>query len=491
MKVFLFLFSIGLCLNSSLPLFAQKKYSLEEVITLAQQESALSLQAKNRRENRYWQYRTYLSNYNPQLSLSGNLPNYARAIIPVPQNDGSDAFRARSQFNMDAQLSLRQTIAATGGEVFISSELQRLNTLSGVNSGITYLAYPVQIGFRQPVFAFNNLRWDKKIEPLRYEESKKRFNEDLEEVALRACDLFFDLLVAQVSLEIAQVNLANNDTILKIGQGRFNLGKIAENDLLQLQLNAMNSSQQVSQARLDIETSQLNLKAFLGNSEDFSSLELLLPQEVPEFTVDPQIAIEQAKNNREAFVQFKRRQIEAERDVAQARGNTGLNMNVFGSFGLSQDAENLAGAYQNPQDQQNLRIGFEIPILDWGRQKSQVRTALSNEELVKSTVSQEQLTFEQEIYLKVRQFEILKQRLDIAKRSDEIAQRRYFIAQKRYLIAKISITDLNIALQEKDLAKRDYLQALRSFWRAYYEIRRLTLYDFEKNEAILHNIEQN
>ena len=389
-----------------------------------------------------------------------------------------------SNLNLDTRLSLSQTIAATGGEVFISSQLARLENLTGFSQGVQYASNPVQIGFNQPLFGFNALKWDKKIEPLRYEESQKAFNEDMEQVAIRATNLFFNLLVGQINHEIASKNLANNDTIYQIGKGRFNLGKIAENDLLQLQLNVMNASQQVTQAKLDIETSQLTLKTYLGNDDIFSGISLIEPTNIPEFDVDPQLAISQAKANRQQFISFKRQRLEAERNVAQAKGNNGLNVNLFGSFGLTKQGNTVPDAYNQLQDQQTVRLGFEIPILDWGRQKSQIRTALANEELVKSTVSQDEITFEQEVYLKVKQLNILRERLKIAIQSDEIAQRRYYIAQQRYLIAKISITDLNIALQEKDLAKRGYLNALRNFWIAYYEIRQLTLYDFEQNTPI-------
>jgi outer membrane protein TolC len=99
-------------------------------------------------------------------------------------------------------------------------------------------------------------------------------------------------------------------------------------------------------------------------------------------------------------------------------------------------------------------------------------------------VQQEELNFEQDVYLKVKQFDILRDRLLIGKESDENADRRYFIAQKSYHIAKISITDLNIALQEKDIAKRSYLATLRDYWQSYYQIRQLTMYDFERGEVI-------
>ena len=38
-----------------------------------------------------------------------------------------------------------------------------------------YNGRPFSIGFEQPLFGFNELRWDKKIEPLRYQESQQHF----------------------------------------------------------------------------------------------------------------------------------------------------------------------------------------------------------------------------------------------------------------------------------------------------------------------------
>jgi outer membrane protein TolC len=78
----------------------------------------------------------------------------------------------------------------------------------------------------------------------------------------------------------------------------------------------------------------------------------------------------------------------------------------------------------------------------------------------------------------VRQFEMLRLQIEITKKSDEVALARYNVAQNRYLIGKTDILNLSTALREKDEAKRSYLQALKSFWTSYYDLRRLTLYDF-------------
>jgi hypothetical protein len=44
---------------------------------------------------------------------------------------------------------------------------------------------------------------------------------------------------------------------------------------------------------------------------------------------------------------------------------------------------------------------------------------------------------------------------------------------------------LNIALAEKDQAKRAYILALRAGWIAYYRLRALTLYDFERQRPLI------
>jgi outer membrane protein len=470
-----------------LPAVAQQRYTLEQVIALAQGESPLALQAANTKLNRYWQYRVFQSNYKPQLGLNGTLPNFNRSIQPITLPTGELAFVPQSFSVNNLTLGLTQAIGATGGTVSLNTGLQRIDILGTNATNTSWLATPAFISFQLPLFQFNDLKWDRRTEPLRYQESVKKYNEDLELAAVRATGLFFDVLLAQISAELAQKNLANNDTIYRIAQGRYEMGKIAENELLQLELGVMNARQQQTQAQLDFQNSILSLKIFLGNNQSFGDFTLQEPQEIPEFELNEETALTQARLNRERFIAFQRRRLESEREVARARGDNGIDINVNGSLGFTQRAAGLGDAYTNLQGQQLATISFQVPIVDWGRQQARIKTALANEQVVKSIVSQEELTFEQEVGQKVRQFKILREQLKVARRSDEVAQRSYDIAQQRYLIAKISINDLINILRAKDEAKRAYLASLRSFWTAYYELRQLTLYDFAKGEVIVHD----
>jgi len=461
-----------------------QNFNLKQIVKMARDNSLVSLQAQNRKENNYWIYKTFQSNYKPQLTVSGSLPDFNRTISPITLPDGRDVFINRSLASSDVSVLMNQNVALTGGTVFIGSQLQRIDILEGSGEGVSYAANPLIIGFNQPIFGFNSFKWDKKIAPLRYQESIRRYSEDLERVSQTAADLFFDLLLAQISLEISQKNLSNNDTIYKIAEGRYQLGKIAENDLIQLELNSLSSQQQVARARLDLETSSLNLNAYIGRpGNEFISL--AIPDEIPNFNIEIETAIAQAQNNREEYLSYQRRKLEAEREVAQAKGESGVDVNLSGSFGLASQADALGNLYGATQDQQRIRLGLSVPILDWGRQKAIRRTAEANKELVNNTVAQEEINFRQEILTLIKQFDILRTQVITAKKADELGQRRYDIAQNRYLVAKISITDLNLALQEKDQKKQQYLQSLREFWNAYYLIRRLTLYDFESSSSLM------
>ena len=64
---------------------------------------------------------------------------------------------------------------------------------------------------------------------------------------------------------------------------------------------------------------------------------------------------------------------------------------------------------------------------------------------------------------------------------------RFEISRQRYVLGDISITDLTIAQREKDQAQRDYIDTLRNYWFAYFQLRKLTGYDFENNSPITFN----
>lgn len=471
----------GICIASWQGTFAQtRKLTLEDIVRLAKAQSPRSKQAETRKENLYWQYRFYKSNYNPQLRLSGNFPNYSQDFTPVTQPDGAIEFRSRQQTNSALTLGLQQPIPWTGGNISVNSSVFIVNDIE--RDIVNWSGVPMNIRLDQPLFAFNPLRWDKMIEPLRYEESRRDYVEEMEFISREAVSRYFAVMTSQINLQIAAFNLANNDTIYKIEQGRYNIGTTSQDKLLQVELQLLRSRQDVAQAKLAQETTRLRLRSFVGLN-DGEQFELILPEEIPAFEVSLDEALKYAQENRSQFISFERRKLEAESQVANAKGDR-FQATLTASYGLNNSGNTFGDVYQDPLRQQRFNVGFNVPVVDWGRNKSRLRTAIANKEYTDFVIAQDEITFEQEILTQVRQFEMLRLQIEITRKSDEVAQQRYNVAQNRYLIGKIDITNLNIALTEKDDAKRSYILALQSFWTAYYDLRRLTLYDFATGKLL-------
>jgi len=465
-----------------LPAQAQiQQLSLSEVVEQARLQSVASKQAVTLKKTNYWQYRSFQADFKPQLSLNGTVPGFTNSYIQVVQPDGTVSFQSVSYNNSVLSLALEQKIAPTGGTIYIQQQMQRFDDFAG--DVTRYNGIPFEFGISQPLFRFNKMKWDRRIEPLKFQEGNQKYIGDLEQVALDATGLYFDLLVAQVNLQIAEKNRSNNDTLYKIAGHKLALGKISQNDLLQLQMGLLTAQKDLASAQQAAAVSSLKLKMFLS-SRDERELQLEVPKALDEFQVDPQKALDEAFANRSDAISFRRKLLEAERDVVSARKENGLNASLNATFGLSNQGPRPGDVYVKPQDREFVELQFVLPIMTWGRNKARTEVARANQEFAQQSVEQDKLTFEQEIFTQVTLLQMLQKQVKLTSLADQIAANRYQIAQDRFILSDLSVTDLGIAMQEKDRAKRDYILALRDYWQTYYTLRLLTLYDFEKDQKI-------
>ncbi|MEP6647017.1 MAG: TolC family protein [Saprospiraceae bacterium] len=469
--------------------FSQTAYklTLDEVVSLAQSDAPDALLASTRWKHSYWTYKSYLADFRPQIVLNANtLPVFNRSIQAITLPNGGLAYVRRSFMENQMDLSLQQDIAATGGRLSFGSGLSRLDQYANIQTpaSTTYLSNPISLQFQQPLFQFNEMKWRKKIEPIQYKESEKEYSEQMEAVANKAASLFFDLLISQLDADAALRDKANADTLLTLSNGRYEVGKIAETDLLQVQLNAMQAETRLAEAQLNMQTNTEQLRDFLNLQGDIQ-FDLIPPYEIPTANVDEKMALDYAMQNRSTVVGFDRRLEEAKREVARAQGETGVTANVGGQFGLTQTGSKLNRVYTDLLDQEVFTIGLSVPIADWGKSKARKAVALSNLELEQKLVEQERENFRHVVTLRAHQFELIRRNAEVAERYFEAAKKRYDITYQRYLIGKISITDLNLALADQESARIGYLQSIRDFWMAFFDIRGLTLYDFVNDKSLM------
>ena len=457
------------------------KLNLPQVVEMAKANSIAAKQAVTVKETEYWKWRTFKSNYQPQLALEGILPGYTKTYTQVQQPNGSIIFQPVHYDNSSLTLNFSQSIAATGGTIYGTTQLQRFDDFDRNN--VLYNGIPYGLGYTQPLLQFNSLKWDKKIEPLKFNESKQAFIETQEKISITVTEYFFDLLLAQVNLNIAELNYANTKRILTIADTKFELGKISKNEILQLQLEVLNSQKAVGTSKRDVEIATLNLRSYTG-IEGNDRIKLDMPAMVAQMSVATEKVLTEAFENRSDAIAFVRRLAEARRDVAKAKGENGLKATLSANLGFSNAANTAFDVYRNPKNQQSVQLQLSIPVMDWGRSKSRTKTAQANEQFITYAVEQDKQTFKQQIVTQVTLFNMMKEQIQLTDEAEKIAAEKYKIASERYVLGNLSITDLSIAFQENDRAKRDYVSSLRDFWGAYYQLRYLSLYDFEKNVKI-------
>ena len=363
---------------------------------------------------------------------------------------------------LNGEISITQNLALTGGQIALNTSLDFTRQL-GAGARNEFMSVPVSLTLTQPIFGVNDQKWKRRIEPVRYEEAKAAYMESVEEVTLTTITHYFNLLLAEDNLEVCRQNLANARKLYDIAQAKRRIGHISEIDLMQLKQSALQAEGKVTEAVSNFNSS------------------------MPETATDVRLrygqVLEKAQANNAFAKNILRRRYEADYAVATAKGER-FGINLFASVGYTGKDVDIAGAYNPLKDNQIVEVGFTIPLLDWGKRKGKVKVAESNREVELSKIRQEELDFNQNIFLLVENFNNQAAQLEIASVVDTLAERRYHTSIETFMVGQIDILELNDAQSSKDNARQKHIEELYYYWYYFYNIRSLTLYDFINNRTL-------
>lgn len=458
------------------------KLSLSETIALAQKNSIDYKIALNMVRSSYWNYENYKAGLLPKLSLSGSLPEYYSAINSITLPNGQVTFIGQSVANTAFRLNLSQRIGATGGDLNFGSSLNRLDNFGNTRT-TNFISVPFTISYAQSNLFYNDIKWKKKIEPLKLKEAQRLCLENLENISYSTVSQYFSVLLASVQLKLDEQNLKNIDTLVEVTKARFEIGTAQLNDVLHAKVSWLNAKSSLANTTLAVKRAQQTLLKYL-NIDKSTVIKLESPDSVWLFDIGPELAIDKAQQNRKYVIEFQRIRLEAERNVAQTKAETGPQINFNANIGVTQTGTSYDQAYTDLLRNQSVTIGFRIPLLDWGVNKSNRKRAEANLELENNFISQEQLSAEQEIYYQVSKWSIQKSQIEISKETRKVAQQRYEIAKQKYLLGSLNFTDFNNAQLERDRSVVNYLNNLQNYWSMFYLIRKLTLFDFQTGRDI-------
>lgn len=476
--------SLLVILNINLiPLPAQtKELTLEECINYAQTKSPNAKIAKDNYKTKMLKYSAFNAGFLPSINLNFNAPGLTRSVVQIPQPDGQTLFRSKSELFSTGNVAITQKLPFTGGEISFMSGINRIDQLTGEKS-VTWSVTPYRIYFSQPIFQMNDMRWQQKTEDLRAKAFKNEFIEDMELVAMQASNKFFEVYLAKRNLSNAQLNVSINDTLFRLSKGRFNVGKIAENDVLQSELELMNAQTSYAEAQIQFDKASEDLKIFLGTDQN-TDFEIIPPVAVPIFEIDKAKALANAIESSSQFNNLKLEKLSAEREIASAESANSFNARITAGFGANQSSATVPDAMKNLLRQEEFSVGISIPLFQWGKGSDEIEAAYTNKDRSDRELEIKRRTIELDLKYETAKFENLMKQVELSSRADTIAGRRFEVAKNRYLIGTIDLTTFFNAQREKDSAFASYISTLRNFWYSYYNLRKLTLFDFQNKKKI-------
>jgi outer membrane protein len=464
------------------PARAQQGLTLQQAVDLAQKQGYQAQAAVSTRDAARWRDRNFFSRRLPQFSLGGTLPAYNRSIVQVVQPDGSTLFRPQDQTSTSLTMTMSQQLPISGGTFSVTSGLSRLR-VTGQTSSTTWSSTPVLFGLRQDILKPNVAGWDHREEKVRSELAERQYLEAREDVAINTASLFFDLYAARVALDNQIKNAAVNDTLYTLNNGRFQVGKIGENDLLQSELALLRSRNNLDGARLEFDRAEAALHLAL-NVPQSTPIVIAVTSEVPDFTPDTTRAVAEALRNRASVYDVALQEVQARRRITEAQLASGIGASIVASYGFNATAPDRRQVYDNLLEARGFSMGVQIPLWQWGARGENVRAAEADRD---RTTSLGQSTMEQtaqEAHFAALQLSQARRNLALSAKADTVAGKRFEVALNRYVIGRIAIDNLYLAQNEKDQALTQYVQSLRGYWQAYYRLRRLTLFDFTTAQPI-------
>lgn len=480
-KIIILSFLMFLALEAS----AQRSLylDLKRTITMANDSSLAAFRYQNLYLSSYWEYRSYKAARLPSLTLEMTPAQYYRYITRrYDSQQDVDIYREQQMFSASAGLSLEQNFDLLGGTFYVDTDLDYMRNF-GTNKSTQFSTVPFRIGYQQSLLGYNSFRWDKKIEPLKFEKAKKQYIYNAESVSEDAVEYFFSLAMAQADYKLAKDNMATTDTLYAIGEQRQKIASISQADLLTLKLDKVNAKNTLRNAEIARKRAMSSLATFL-NLDKNTTIEIELPARPRNISVKADQALLLARENNPIFLEQRQNILEAEQQADKTKKEARFNIGINASVGFNQVANNISSAYKNLQQQDLVSLTVSIPLIDWGVRKGKYNMAKNNLNVVTIAARQEEISLEEDVMMTVNDFNVQQDLITSAEEALDLAELAYDQTRKRFIIGKADISSLTLALNRQQEAQKNYIEALQNYWLNYYKIRKLTLFDFESGISL-------
>ena len=487
-----------ICLLVAIPCFCQSfaqkvEISLEESIELAKEKSFSMQRLKQNLKIAEYNLKVATNRLKTNINLRMSLPQYTETVRQWEDSTGVSFFPVK-QLSYSGNLTINQPLP-TDGNVFIQSGLSSINNYySDIRSG----NMNTRVGFTQPLDAFygyNSIRSTLKRAELDYEQTNKSLKREELNLVYQVSNAYYNLLSLQKSTEISNLDLDRQTEAFDISQKKYEAGLIREVEALQMEVDLAEAQNNYDIALLNQESASNSFKELLGIglSDSISLKNELLYSHV---IIDVEKAVEFALANRleirEQDIQIILQEMEIKRQKASGKIKANLEA-YYEKVGISTESmltnfqKSLDASFQDFKNRpSNFGVGLTItiPILDWGVNRSLVKTAEIRKdqyELRKEEVKRE---IETEVRNLVANINSNLKRLQLLEKNVVVAEKSFQISLNRFSDGDIDSQALALERNRLNTAYNSHLRAYINYQLSLADLMRKTFYDFQNNVEI-------
>lgn len=473
----------GLLLGSlAVPLRAQQILRFDDAIQIAAENSPDIKRVKINMQRSQELLKAQQASLKSNFSFNLNPLQYSH---DRSFNEYYNDWYTKDNLSSSGAFTVAQPIPWTDGTVSLSNQLRWQNSYSEINdSRNKTFTNNLFLRYDQPLFTYNRTQQTLKELQLDLENAELSFAMQMLNLERMVAQSFYTVHQRQMSLQIAEEEYANQVANYEIIKNKVEGGLAALEELYQAELNLATSSSSVQNAQVALENAmdQFKIQTGMDINEQIAVLASVSIDSIP---VDLVKAIEKGLANR---LEIRQRQIDIEnaqfsliqtKSINEFRGNLSVEVGLFG------DNPSLPSIYDNPTDNEQLALSFQIPIFDWGERKARIEAAELSIESSKLNLEDEKNNIVLGIREVYRNLLNLWNQIGIAEQSQRNAQLTYDINLERYKNGDLTGMDLSLFQNQLSQKKIDLSNAMISYKLELLNLKIQTLYDWEKQISVV------
>jgi len=336
------------------------------------------------------------------------------------------------------------------------------------------------LAFTQPLFTPNELMREIRNKEINLERTENNGLRQKMNVIYYITRSFYNVERRKQQLSIDSSDFSAREGIYLKGKQKF--GK-DEMELLQLEVDYSRSKNRLIRSRGELQREKNGFKQLIG-MELTGAIDIRTDGDFKPVRIELEKAIAEGLKNRPE-IKNKLLDIELQKlNIEETDSENEFKGHFSSAFGFEKANSSWKGVFKNFDRTRNISLQFSIPVWDWGKNEAEVKAEEYELEDRYLDLQNLKISIERGIKGSFRTLKSAENRIYTLQKSRELAERSFWLALQKFYNGELSAQDIDLSQKRVTNVRRAYIDAFIDYKIALSDLKRKTLFDFEKNSPI-------